>query len=62
LVSSPIERRRNLLESVLAAPKDPLRLSPLLQAPSDEVLETVRRLGLEGVVGKRTGSTYEPGE
>ena len=34
LVSSPIERRRELLESVLAAPEDPLRLSPLLQAPS----------------------------
>ena len=62
LVSSPIERRRNLLESVLAAPEDPVRLSPLLQASSSHVLEAVRRLGLEGVVGKRTGSTYEPGE
>ena len=40
----------------------PLRLSPLLQAPSSEVLEAVRRLGLEGVVGKRTDSRYEPGE
>ena len=27
-----------------------------------EVLEAVRKLGLEGVVGKRIGSTYEPGE
>ena len=62
LVSSPIERRRNLLESVLAAPEDPVRLSPLLQASSSHVLEAVRKLGLEGVVGKRTGSTYEPGE
>ena len=62
LVSSPIERRRHLLESVLAAPEDPVRLSPLLQASSSHVLEAVRRLGLEGVVGKRTGSTYEPGE
>ena len=38
------------------------RLSPLLQAPSDQVLEVVRKLGLEGVVGKRIGSIYEPGE
>ena len=29
LVSSPIERRRDLLHSMLATPEDPLRLSPL---------------------------------
>ena len=57
-----IERRRELLGSMLAAPKDPLRLSPQLLAPSGQVLEAVRKLGLEGVVGKRIGSTYEPGE
>jgi hypothetical protein len=27
-----------------------------------QVLETVRKLGLEGVVGKRIDSCYEPGE
>ena len=43
-------------------PEDPLRLSPLLRAPSGQVLEAVRKLGLEGVVGKRIGSIYEPGE
>ena len=62
LVNLPIERRRELLGSMLAAPEDPLRLSPLLQAPSGQVLEAVRKLGLEGVVGKRIGSIYEPGE
>ena len=62
LVDLPIERRRELLGSMLAAPKDPLRLSPLLQAPSGQVLEAVRKLGLEGVVGKRIDSIYEPGE
>ena len=62
LVGLPIERRRELLGSVLAAPEDPLRLSPLLRAPSEEVLEAVRKLGLEGVVGKRIGSIYEPGK
>jgi hypothetical protein len=49
----PIERRRDLLDRMFAAPKDPLRLSPLLQAPSGQVVEAVRNLGLEGVVGKR---------
>ena len=57
-----LSRRRELLGDLLGAPKDPLRLSPLLQAPSDQILEAVRKLGLEGVVGKRTDSRYEPGE
>ena len=39
LVDLPIERRRELLGSMLAAPKDPLRLSPQLLAPSGQVLE-----------------------
>ena len=62
LVNLPFSRRRELLESMLAAPEDPLRLSPLLRAPSGQVLEAVRKLGLEGVVGKRIDSIYEPGE
>ncbi len=59
---TPIERRRELLHALLAKPTDPLRLSPLLDAPAGHILEAVRKLGLEGVVGKRTGSLYEPGE
>ena len=62
LLNLPMERRRELLASMLAAPEDPLRLSPLLRAPSGQVLEAVRKLGLEGVVGKRIGSIYEAGE
>ena len=61
LVNRSIERRRELLDRLLQAPKDPVRLSPLLQAPSGQVLD-VRKLGLEGVIGKRIGSIYEPGE
>ncbi len=34
LVELPFSRRRDALENLLTAPKDPLRLSPLLQAPS----------------------------
>src|SRR5580765_4195797 len=47
---------------MFVAPRDPLRLSPLLQASSGQVLEAVRKLGLEGVVAKRIDSIYEPGE
>jgi bifunctional non-homologous end joining protein LigD len=53
LLNFPIERRRELLESLLAGAKDPLRLSPLLQAPTGQILDAVRKLGLEGLVGKR---------
>jgi bifunctional non-homologous end joining protein LigD len=61
-VNLPLSRRRELVESFLTAAKDPLRLSPLLQAPSGQILEAVRKLGLEGVVGKRIASIYESGE
>ena len=54
--------RRELLESLLVDPKDLLRLSPILQASSGQVLKAVRKLGLEGVVAKRIDSVYEPGE
>jgi ATP-dependent DNA ligase len=62
LVNLPFSRRRELLGNLLAAPKNALRLSPLLEAPTGQVLEAVRKLGLEGVVGKRMDSIYEPGE
>jgi ATP-dependent DNA ligase len=62
LVNLPFFRRREALEDLLTAPADPVRLSPLLRASAGEVLEAVRKLGLEGVVGKRIDSTYEPGE
>lgn len=62
LLSSPIERRRKLLAKLLSDPDDPLRLSPQLQARRDTFLRAVRKLDLEGVVGKRIDSTYEPGE
>ena len=58
----PLSRRRELLADLPSASDDPLRLSPLLLAPSGEILEAVRKLGLEGIVGKRIDSIYEPGE
>jgi DNA ligase D-like protein (predicted ligase) len=62
LVNLPLARRRELLESLLTDPKDPVRLSPLLQAPAGQILDAVRKLGLEGVVGKRIDSVYESGK
>jgi bifunctional non-homologous end joining protein LigD len=41
LMSSPIERRRDLLHNLRAAPEDPVCLSPLLHGSSGQVLEAV---------------------
>ncbi|MBA2241773.1 MAG: hypothetical protein H0W04_02625, partial [Chthoniobacterales bacterium] len=62
LQQRPIARRRELLNELLPEAADPLRLSPLLEASPGQVLDAVRSLGLEGVVGKRNGSVYEAGE
>ena len=62
LVASPIEHRRELLSRLFEGCIDPLRLSPLLTAPADQIIGAVRKLGLEGVVGKRLQSRYECGE
>ncbi|MCA1660545.1 MAG: ATP-dependent DNA ligase, partial [Verrucomicrobiaceae bacterium] len=62
LLVQPIERRREALHDLLGEPADPIRLSPLLAAPPGQVLDAVRKLGLEGIVGKRARSIYEPGE
>jgi bifunctional non-homologous end joining protein LigD len=35
---------------------------PNTEAAADKVLEAIRKLGLEGAVGKRNGSIYEAGE
>jgi bifunctional non-homologous end joining protein LigD len=62
LHTQEIEPRRQRLNELLSESVDPVRLSPLLEAPAGQVLEAVRKLGLEGVIGKRNGSIYEAGE
>ena len=58
----PLEQRRERLNALLAGVSDPIRLSPLLPGSPGQVLKAVEKLGLEGVVAKRQGSIYEPGE
>lgn len=59
----PLSERRHLLEDVaLGGLKDPVRLSHSFETRPAELLEAVRRQGLEGVIAKRTNSRYEPGE
>ena len=56
LTSLLLSERPKTLEILFTRTPDALRLSPLLEAPSGQILEAVRKLGLEGVVGKRIDS------
>ena len=60
LLRRPLDERRVLLANVpLQAPL--LRSDPLPGTPSD-IVQAVRRVGLEGIVAKRRGSVYIPGK
>lgn len=55
----PLVERRNLLRALVqAAPPGPVRFSETLEAGTQDLLVAVRRLGLEGVIGKRVSSPY----
>ncbi|HYC69789.1 MAG TPA: non-homologous end-joining DNA ligase, partial [Opitutaceae bacterium] len=61
LTSEPLERRRAVLDRLLADPPDPLRLSPAFEVEPAQLLAEAGRLGLEGIVAKAAGSLYEAG-
>jgi ATP-dependent DNA ligase len=54
-------RRRKLLESLFAAPDDPPSRITVGAGTVGEVLDAVRNFRLEGLIGKRIDSTYDPG-
>ncbi|HEX5175526.1 MAG TPA: non-homologous end-joining DNA ligase, partial [Chthoniobacteraceae bacterium] len=63
LLDAPLARRRERLDALLRTVTDAkIRVSPILQAETGQVIAAVRKLGLEGVIGKRLDSTYEPGK
>ena len=41
---------------------DPIRYSPILDASLNDLIASVKAQGLEGLVAKRRGSAYQPGE
>lgn len=57
-----VERRRLLEDYALKGMRDPVRLSPILDATPKSVIKAARETGLEGVVAKRADSRYEGGE
>ena len=61
LTALSLVRRRELLRSLIFADSRVIRLDYLEAAPED-MLAAVRAQGLEGVIGKRKDSVYEPGK
>ena len=63
LTQEPLEKRRELLRrKVMPHLSDSIRYSETLEASATEVIDAVRRQGLEGVVAKRRDSPYQPGK
>ncbi len=58
----PLHKRRELLDTVLANVRDPIRVSAVLKAAPEDLIRAAREHGLEGVVAKRAESKYESGE
>ena len=62
LLRKPLEERRARLRSLLAPPPLGVMMSEALPGTPKRIEEEIRRLGLEGVVAKRSDSLYLPGD
>jgi DNA ligase D-like protein (predicted ligase) len=58
----PLSERRKLMKSVLKPHSPCLRIAEQFEASANDMLAAVRDQGLEGVIGKRKDSFYEPGK
>jgi bifunctional non-homologous end joining protein LigD len=61
LTSQPLEERKELLEALVKAKPGVIRFSASLGGDADGLLDQARKLGLEGLIGKKAGSRYETG-
>jgi DNA ligase D-like protein (predicted ligase) len=62
LTRLPLIERREMLQSLIAVDSERIRISDHVEASAEQMLVAVREQRLEGVVGKRKDSIYEPGK
>ena len=62
LTRLPLIERRALLKSVAALRDKRIKISEYIEAAPEELLSAVREQGLEGIIGKRKDSLYQPGK
>ncbi|MGH8163752.1 MAG: hypothetical protein ACREP1_05395, partial [Rhodanobacteraceae bacterium] len=61
LTNLPLTNRKELLQQLCAKVGDPIRYSGEVGREAGPLLAEVKKLGLEGIIGKQAGSVYEPG-
>jgi DNA ligase D-like protein (predicted ligase) len=62
LTSVPLIERRALLKSVVVIRDKRIRIADYFEAAPKDLLSAVREQGLEGIIGKRKDSVYQPGK
>jgi len=62
LTRLPLMERRALLKSVVVIRDKRIRVADYFEAAPTDLLSAVRERGLEGVIGKRKDSVYQPGK
>jgi bifunctional non-homologous end joining protein LigD len=62
LTHLPLSERRKRLEEIGEHFSNPVRLNPVFKVELAALIEQVKKLGLEGIVAKRSTSTYIPGK
>src|SRR6184192_308504 len=62
LTHVPMVERRALLKSVVVVPDKRIRISDYFEAAPKDLLSAVREQRLEGIIGKRKDSLYQPGK
>src|SRR5258708_11893906 len=62
LTRLPLIERRELLKSVVGPRDKRIKISDYIEAAPEDLLSAVREQGLEGIIGKRKDSLYQPGK
>jgi len=60
LMGLPLSERQAILKEILPANQDNIRLSQVFEANGLEFFEAAQKMGLEGIMVKKTESTYRP--
>jgi bifunctional non-homologous end joining protein LigD len=60
LMQIPLSERRNILKQLIPE-NNIIRLSENFEVSGIEFFETVKKMGLEGIIAKKSDSTYSPG-
>jgi bifunctional non-homologous end joining protein LigD len=61
LIYLSLETRKEVLEKLCTDAGDPIRYSGAIGSDPKALLDEVKRRGLEGIIGKKRNSVYEPG-